>query len=302
MKQCDYIYCGSLLSSEADHCPICGKATAKFHPEPHFIDLGLKRIVDMHQILPRQEGALDLQLKWMQALKIEQVLLQSVPDKVSSISNNEMLRTVKASHPDRFHISQFMDPRHPIARKKITTYAQNGARVIKLLPCLGYQPDHKKYDKFWRRMEELNLAAMVHTGFITARHKAEEHKHQTFLNSNFGNPLYFDVVARKFPKLQIILCHTGGAIWYEQACQMINQHDNVWGDLSGFGHFALDRILQLKIPLKWEKLFWGNDSHPEYYGVNLRLTANKLTAAGRADLIPGVFQQNGERFIQQFLT
>ena len=215
--------------------------------------------------------------------------------------SNQDLRMVRERYARKFIISQFMDPRHPFARKKIRQYAANGARVIKLLPCLGYYPDDKKFDPFWKEMEKNKLVAMVHTGFITARHKQEERSNRTYLHSKYGNPLYFDILARKFPEMPVILCHTGGSTWYEEACQMISQHEHVWGDLSGPGSFALRRILQLNIVTDLNKLFWGNDSHPKYYYTNLNILGSTLLAAGKGFLQEALLYSNAHSFIRQYL-
>lgn len=302
MKSCAYIYCSENLSETTLNCPLCGTAQSKQKPSIELIrHLDLEYIIDMHQIIPKEKGGIDQQLLMMQVLKIKKVLVQSVPNLVQSISNNADLRELKSDYPDQFHVSHFMDPRDFLARKKIKHYSNNGVKVIKLLPCLGYQPDDPKYDTFWRTIEENGQIIMVHTGFITARHKDEEKKHNTFLNSRYGNPIYFDRIARKFPKMQIILCHTGGAIWYEAAVQMINQHKNVWGDCSGFGNFALHRLLHNKVKVNWNKLFWGNDSHPKHYYTNLNLLLSTLKRYDRLDLQSKLLQGNGERFINQFM-
>jgi hypothetical protein len=198
-------------------------------------------------------------------------------------------------------ISQFMDPRHPFAKRKIKAYAKQGCSVIKLLPCLGYYPDDKKFSSFWAVMEELGLVAMVHTGFITARHKAEEKKHNTYLHSMYCDPLHFDIICRKFPGLAVILCHTGSNIWYESACQLISQHEHVWGDLSGFGNAALSRILQLDIPVNLSKIFWGNDSHPKFYYTNLNILCSLLHAHQAAHLASPLLYNNAVAFIKKYM-
>jgi predicted TIM-barrel fold metal-dependent hydrolase len=256
----------------------------------------------MHQIVLRKEGSLAVQLEMMEALNIKSALLQSVPKSVSSLLSNRDLLEIKREHSDRFYISHFLDPRLPFARRKLRSYAEErGVRVIKLLPCAGFQPDSPRWDKFWGAMEELEQVAMIHTGFITARHKEEERRANRFLNSKYGAPIFFDRLARKFPKLQFILCHMGGAMWYEQAAQMVTQHDNVWGDISGFGIFALKRIIQNKVTLDWEKVFWGNDSAPQMYPFNLKLQLDTLEAGGLQDVVPLIFHENGYSFLQRFL-
>ncbi len=140
---------------------------------------------------------------------------------------------------------------------------------------------------------------LVHTGFITARHKAEEAAAGRFFNASAGDPLQVDEPARRFPEVSIILAHCGGAIFHEAAAQLLTQHDNIWGDLSGFGLFALQRWLRLGTTVDWSKMFWGNDSPFFHYPANLRLLATTLEEAGAASLLPALLADNGARFCER---
>jgi predicted TIM-barrel fold metal-dependent hydrolase len=302
MIQCGYIYCGASFDPGESHCPRCGCAWREgLSPATKLLHAIPPVITDMHQVLPRIPEIGELQIRYMQQLGIQKALLQSVPDKIESLCNNSSLREIKQQYGKAFIISQFMDPRHPFAKKKIKAYAKQGCAVIKLLPCLGYYPDDKKFSSFWALMEELGLIAMVHTGFITARHKAEEKKHNTYLHSRYCDPLYFDILCRKFPKLTVILCHTGSNIWYESACQLISQHEHVWGDVSGFGNEALSRILQLNIPVNMNKLFWGNDSHPQFYHTNLNILCSLLHTYNAGHLLMPLLNDNAVSFIHKYM-
>jgi predicted TIM-barrel fold metal-dependent hydrolase len=260
------------------------------------------RLVDMHQILPAREGMLEAQLLAMDKLGIVRALLQSAPDQARSLYGNEKLRQVAAEHGERFWISHFLDPRAPQALPALDTLAAEGVRVVKLLPPAGFRLDDPAHDPFLRRMEELGLVAMVHTGFITARHKAEEARAGVFMSSRYADPLTLDQPARKFPRLPFILCHLGGAVWHEGAAQMVTQHENVWGDASGFGIFALQRLLHARAAVDWSKVFWGNDSVPFAYPLNLRLLLACLGGAGAESLAPQLLFENGQRFADRFLT
>ncbi len=308
MPTCEYIYCRAVFDDAAQQCPICGTPRDPSRlRDPAFLAAaevaGLPpAIVDMHQILPAFEGVLEMQRAAMRRFGVCRVLLQSAPPQAASLWGNEQLREVAQTHPDLFWASQFTDPRHPEAGRHLESFAAAGLKVVKLLPVAGYRPDDPALDPFWETMERLGLVAMVHTGFITARHKQEEKRAGTFMSSTFANPLFFDLPARKFPELTIILCHLGGALWYEEAAQMVTQHDNVWGDVSGFGLFALRRLLRLEAAVDWRKVFWGNDSPPFAYPMNLRLHLDALERAGAGHLAPLLLHDNGERFGQRFLT
>ncbi|CAM4219065.1 amidohydrolase family protein [Zobellia nedashkovskayae] len=294
MILCSYIYCNGELKDEDDECPICSGLKHK-----NFIDKLPLKLIDMHQILPNESDILQVQINKMNLLNIKIALIQSVPNKVQSILNNKDLIGINKISNNRFIISQFIDPRYILAKKRIQKYTESGIRVIKVLPVLGYEPNNKRFDRFWKQLESNKMIVMVHTGFITARHKEEEIKHKTFMNSELGNPLLFDVIARKFPNLQIILCHIGGSIFYEEAAQMIYQHDNVWGDLSGSGMFALDRILAKKVKLNWNKVFWGNDSHPKFYEKNIKIMLSILKKHKRTELTEKLFFENANKFFKK---
>jgi len=305
---CPYIYCRSPLAEEGEECSVCG------HPgddaalfDPRFLAgarvEGLpERLLDMHQILPSREGMLELQRLAMANFRVERALLQSAPDQAASLTGNAGLRELAAREPDAFWISQYVDPRMPDAVAALDEIAAAGASVVKLLPPAGFRLDDPAHEPFLGRMEELGLVAMVHTGFITARHKEEEARAGAFLSSLFADPLTLDRPARRFPRLIFILCHLGGAVWHEGAGQMVTQHENVWADVSGFGLFALDRLLGHRAAVDWSKVFWGNDSPPFAYPLNLRLLLDGLRRNGAESLAPGLLFENGRRFADTFLA
>jgi predicted TIM-barrel fold metal-dependent hydrolase len=308
MDRCAYVYCGESLPGGATVCPVCRypvnpdmavdlKAAKQALPE-----LPVPQLTDMHQIIPAAAGAAEAQLEMMETLHIGKALLQSVPTKVESMLGNKPLLELSGRYPGKFIVSHFMDPRHPRALARLRQYRERGVRVIKLLPCLGYQPDAPRWRRFFSTLEAEGQAAMVHTGFITARHKAEERKAGVYLNSRFGRPVYFDELARRHPGTQFIMCHTGGSLWAREAVEMVNQHENVWGDISGSGIHALRQICRERLAVRWEKLFWGNDSHPASYPYNLNLLLSVLREHGCLDRAPLLLHQNGKRFIETFLS
>ena len=307
MSPCGYTYCRAPLADGNAVCGVCGFPRDRSRlADPSFfaqvpVDDRPPVILDMHQILPAIEGVLEMQLAAMQAFGVERALLQSAPPQATSLWGNDRLRKLQLAHGDRFWASQFVDPRMPGAVDALGAFADVGLKVIKLLPVAGYRADDEALDPFWDEMQRLGMVAMVHTGFITARHKKEEAAAGVFMSSRYADPLYFDLTARKFPRLTVILCHLGGAIWHEEAAQMVTQHDNVWGDVSGFGLFALRRLLRAGATVDWTKVFWGNDSPPFAYPFNLRLHLAALRQAGAMDLAPGLFRDHARRFAERFL-
>ena len=180
IEHCGYTYCRAPRPVGAEACPRCGypadmsllfNSTRVFSELPDELPPAM---IDMHQMLPCVPGNLELQQGLADRLEIRWTLLQSSPDEATSIMGNSDLRELASAHPGRYEISQFTDPRHPAALDHLRAFAAGGVHVVKLLPCTGWSPSDDAFDSFWGEMEELGLIAMVHTGFITARHKAEE--------------------------------------------------------------------------------------------------------------------------------
>jgi len=91
-------------------------------------------------------------------------------------------------------------------------------------------------------------------------------------------------------------------MWVEEAVQMVNAHENVWGDISGSGIGALKRIVQNHITVDWTKLFWGNDSPPALYPVNLKLLFHYLKTGNLLDMAPMLLQNNAKHFLEKVLN
>lgn len=308
MRQCAYVYCRGILA-EAGGCTVCGHpALASQLRDPGFFLSALAglqglpgRIIDMHQILPAYPNIERYQLLAMDQLGVCRALLQSAPDEATSLQGNAALAGVALAHPDRFWVSQFVDPRRDGALDDLQAVASAGVRVVKLLPVSGWRADDPLLLPFWGAMQALDLTAMVHSGFFTARHKAEEATAGQFMSSRFADPLFFDRPCRQFPKLRVILCHSGGALWFEAAAEMVSQHEHVWGDISGSGLFALQRMLRGGVAVDWSKLFWGNDGPPYAYPLNLRLLLHALAQGDASALGQALLYDNARRFADQAL-
>jgi predicted TIM-barrel fold metal-dependent hydrolase len=304
---CEHVTCRAPLAPGAEACARCGFPLDRHKlRDPEFLASAAPRfqvsaLLDMHQIVPATDGALELQLEMMRRLRIERALLQSAPPEATSLLGNDRLGQIGEAHPRQFWISQYLDPRDPAAAQQVRQLAAQGGRVVKLLPPTGWEPDEPGLRPFWAAMNEYRMVAMAHTGSITARHVHEERAAGRFLNSRHARPVFFDEPARRFPNVTFLLCHMGSAAWCEEAAQLLAQHDNVWGDISGFGLLALRRLMRDRDEVEWGKILWGNDAPAFAYPFNLRLLAETLEPAGH-DLVPRLLHDNAREFACRHLT
>lgn len=101
---------------------------------------------------------------------------------------------------------------------------ESGFRGLKAYPVYQhhYMNDTRLYP-LYAKAQELGVPMLVHTGssvFKGARIK-------------YGDPLHLDDVAIDFPKLTILMAHSGRPFWYEQAFWMARRHTNVYMEISG---------------------------------------------------------------------
>jgi predicted TIM-barrel fold metal-dependent hydrolase len=124
-----------------------------------------------------------------------------------------------------------------------------GFRGLKLYPVYQhhYVNDTRLYP-LYARAQALGIPVLVHTGssvFKGARIK-------------YGDPLHLDDVAIDFPKLTILMAHSGRPFWYAQAQWMARQHANVYMEISGLpGKKLLDYFHDLERLA--DKVVYGSD-------------------------------------------
>ncbi|MFC1792796.1 amidohydrolase family protein [Planctomycetota bacterium] len=145
--------------------------------------------------------------------------------------------------------------------------------VIVSLKCyLGYHGDPMDpgYQPFYKLALDCNLPVIFHTG-DTASNKTDLTK---------AHPLRVDEVARKYPKMRIVMAHMGNP-WFTEAALTAWRHPNVWVDVSGWyvgspkvldemvqsglqtipggGFIMSDIIKALTFMNKYDRILYGSD-------------------------------------------
>jgi predicted TIM-barrel fold metal-dependent hydrolase len=120
---------------------------------------------------------------------------------------------------------------------------------IKLLPSYQlFWPNDARMYPLYDRAQQLGLPVTFHTGtsvFPGTRLK-------------YAQPLLLDDVAVDFPRLSILLAHSGRGPWYQEAAVLATLHENVYLELSGLPARNLPRYFPDYKRLV-DKMVFGSD-------------------------------------------
>ncbi len=131
---------------------------------------------------------------------------------------NERLAEIAQSHPDRFvalGTAPMQDPKLAVAELEYCM-KKLGFRGMELGTNVGgVEIADKRYERFWRKAEELGAVIFLHPLGFTDPTRLTQH----FLSNIIGNPLdttvalghiVFGGVLERYPKLKIVVAHGGG--------------------------------------------------------------------------------------------
>jgi hypothetical protein len=132
---------------------------------------------------------------------------------------------------------------------------------IKIYPSyLPYYPNDKIYSKFYQMAIKHNIPAIVHTGAVLSNDNAGR------VRQKYAHPLHVDDLAVDFPKLRIVMAHSGYP-WIVDAAQVAYKNENVFLDFSGLKEETVRSNTVLDQQIVWafhyvedhEKFMYGSD-------------------------------------------
>ncbi len=127
-----------------------------------------------------------------------------------------------------------IDPRRPGMIEELLTgsFFRGEGRFygVKLYPRMGYHPQSKPMDAVYKYCNDNKLPITFHCG-MSGFPPGTDWKY-----ADFGNPIHFEAVVKKYPKLKIDFAHLGSSDpsleWANTIVRLINENDNVYSDLS----------------------------------------------------------------------
>jgi predicted TIM-barrel fold metal-dependent hydrolase len=138
---------------------------------------------------------------------------------------NRRCGAITAVHPRRIYTCVGVDPRRDGAVELFRRGVREwGARGLKLYPPTGFYANDPVCFPLYEAALDLGVPVAFHTGAVAYP-----------LKSKYGDPVYIDEVAARYPDLNLILLHTGFAdCWTPEAIQVAAYKNNVYCELAGW--------------------------------------------------------------------
>ena len=124
-----------------------------------------------------------------------------------------------------------------------------GFRGLKLYPTYQhyYLNDPRIYP-LYQAAQDLGIPVLIHTG--SSVFKGSRLK--------YGDPLHLDDVAVDFPRLNLVMAHSGRGIWYDRAFFLSKLHANIYMEVAGLPPAKLLTYFP-ELARNTDKVIFGSD-------------------------------------------
>jgi hypothetical protein len=147
---------------------------------------------------------------------------------------NDYIAESVRKHPKRLIGFGRVDPRREDAINELIRIKNGlGLTGIKLHPMVEcFRPDHPFFEKFFKKTNALNLPILFHSG------------------DGFSSPGLILKIAKKYPKIPIILAHLR-----EASVNALRECENVYVETSG----TLPDFIELSVDIDENRILFGSD-------------------------------------------
>jgi predicted TIM-barrel fold metal-dependent hydrolase len=147
--------------------------------------------------------------------------------------NNYIAKSVR-KYPKRLIGFGRVDPRREDAIKELERIKENlrltGIKLHPMVEC--FRPDHPFFKKFFQKTNELQLPILFHT------------------SDGFSSPGLIRRIAKKYPKLSIILAHLR-----ESCLNILKECSNIYVETSG----TIPEFVELSVDIDENRILFGSD-------------------------------------------
>ena len=217
-----------------------------------------KRLIDIHSHLGKDDRDGSKAIEVMDKFNIEARLVMGLPWKTEAAArSNECCLRASHKYPGRLVAGVCADPRE--GRKAIDlirSFHDEGVRVVKLFPNLGYFPDDPGVRPFFDAVAELRMAVLSHCGWLMPM------PGQSYA-SYYSHPGRFEKLVRIYPDTIFIFAHMGGIAGFLETIMLTTRTPNAYVDTApGQGLWVLESAGPMAASVPPAKLMWGDDSMP----------------------------------------
>ena len=228
--------------------------------------------IDFHYHYADIDNFVDFLLEEMDHSDVDRTLLMGGPEDAfweykncGFAVNAKVLKAVK-ENPDRLIGNVYLDPRLPDAIETFHRYIDEGFKCVKMFPPVGFMPDDERYFPLYEQIEQYGVPLLFHAGQTNIKIISKAPGVRKATNSKYSFPLNFDMIARLFPKMPIILAHMGYP-HYVEARSVAHANPNVYLDISGSGPWTEGIPIVFTalgghqfIPMDFSRVIWGSDN------------------------------------------
>jgi hypothetical protein len=179
---------------------------------------------------------------------------------------NDYVAECVRKYPDRLVGFGRTDPRRgkdavdELTRMK-KKLSLTGLKLHPMVEC--FRPDHPFFARFFQKAAELNLPILFHTG------------------DGFSSPGLIAAIAKKYPKLPIILGHLK-----EGCISVLKEATNVYVETSG----TIPEFIEMAVDVDQDRVLFGSDVPYYRYPVQMAIIdAAQITARARRKVYYGNF-------------
>ena len=249
------------------------------------------KIIDIHNHVARGDDGSRL-IELMDAAHIEVTLVLELP----ILGGTADVMPAVRKYPDRLVGGVFCDPRDgKAAIDRVKHYYDEGYRVVKLFPNLGYYPDDETFRPFFDAIAERKMAVLSHCGWLGF--SGENVCRETWASYR-ATPGRFEKVIRLYPEITFIMAHMGGITGVLETVMLTTRTANTFTDCSpGQGRWALEATGNIAASVPPEKLMWGADcySQPDLLPEYRRL----LVELGYGPHLEKIFYANARKVLEK---
>lgn len=174
---------------------------------------------------------------------------------------NDYIAQCVEKHPDRLVGFGRTDPRRGKDAINELTRMKNKLKLtgLKLHPMVEcFRPDHPFFAKFFQKTAELNLPILFHTG------------------DGFSSPGLIAPIAKKYPKLPIILGHLK-----EGCIGVLKEATNVYVETSG----TIPELIEMAVDIAPDRVLFGSDAPYYRYPVQMAvIDAAEISAKAKREV------------------